>query len=69
MQLWEQGRFGLDEPLAKFLPEYGKAVVVTGVVAAGKPLLKAPAGPILIRTFSGIPPALLIGPATQCPSA
>lgn len=49
MRLWEQGRFGLDEPLAKYLPEYGKAVVVTGVDAAGKPLLKAPERPILIR--------------------
>ena len=24
MRLWEQGRFGLDEPLAKYLPEYAR---------------------------------------------
>src|SRR5438067_13010468 len=25
MQLWEQGRFGLDDPLAKYLPEFAGA--------------------------------------------
>ena len=49
MRLWEQGRFGLDEPLAKYLPEYGATKVFTGMDPAGKPILKAPDRPILIR--------------------
>lgn len=28
MQLWEQGRFGLDDPIARFLPEYGGAYCI-----------------------------------------
>jgi CubicO group peptidase (beta-lactamase class C family) len=49
MQLWEQGRFGLDEPLAKYLPEFADAKVFAGLDAAGKPILRAPSRPILIR--------------------
>ncbi len=49
MQLWEQGKFGLDEPLAKYLPEFAATKVFHGMDAAGQPILKAPARPILIR--------------------
>lgn len=49
MRLWEQGRFGLDEPLAKYLPEYANTKVFVGLDASGKPILKAPDRPILIR--------------------
>ena len=49
MRLWEEGRFGLDEPLAKYLPEYAETRVFAGMDAAGKPILKAPDRPILIR--------------------
>ncbi len=49
MRLWEQGRFGIDEPLANYLPEYADTKVFTGMDAAGKPVLKAPDRPILIR--------------------
>lgn len=49
MRLWEQGRFGLDEPLAKYLPEYGATKVFSGMDASGKPVLKSPDRPILIR--------------------
>lgn len=49
MRLWEQGRFGLDDPLAKYLPEYAAAKVFAGMDAGGKPILKAPDRPILIR--------------------
>lgn len=49
MQLWEQGRFGLDEPLAKYLPEFAAARVFAGLDSAGKPILRAPSRPILIR--------------------
>ncbi len=49
MQLWEQGRFGLDDPLSRFLPEFGDTKVFVGMYAAGKPILRAPDRPILIR--------------------
>lgn len=49
MRLWEQGKFGLDEPLAKYLPEYGDTKVFAGKDSAGNPILKSPDRPILIR--------------------
>ena len=49
MQLWEQGKFGLDDPLARFLPEFGETKVFVGMDPAGKPILRAPDRPILIR--------------------
>jgi CubicO group peptidase (beta-lactamase class C family) len=49
MQLWEQGKFGLDDPLSAYLPEFAGAKVFAGMDASGKPILKAPARPILIR--------------------
>ena len=49
MTLWEQGRFSLDEPLAKYLPEYADVKVFVSVDSAGKPVLKTPDRPIVIR--------------------
>jgi CubicO group peptidase (beta-lactamase class C family) len=49
MRLWEQGKFGLDEPLAKYLPEYAATKVFVGLDSTGKPILKGPERPILIR--------------------
>jgi CubicO group peptidase (beta-lactamase class C family) len=49
MRLWEQGRFGLDEPLAKYLPEYANVKVYTGEDGSGKPILEPLDRPILIR--------------------
>jgi CubicO group peptidase (beta-lactamase class C family) len=49
MRLWEEGRFGLDEPVAKYLPEFGAVKVFQGLDAAGQPILKTPDRPILIR--------------------
>src|SRR5438552_3240479 len=37
MQLWEQGRFHLDDPLSRYLPEYAGAKVFKGLDAAGQP--------------------------------
>jgi len=30
MQLWEQGRFGLDDPLSRYLPSFESMQVYTG---------------------------------------
>ncbi|MEQ1541348.1 MAG: serine hydrolase domain-containing protein [Novosphingobium sp.] len=49
MQLWEQGRFRLDDPLAKYLPDFAGVQVYAGEDAAGKPILRAPSRPILVR--------------------
>jgi CubicO group peptidase (beta-lactamase class C family) len=49
MQLWEQGRFGLDDPLSQHLPAFADIQVLAGTGADGKPVLRQPTRPITIR--------------------
>jgi CubicO group peptidase (beta-lactamase class C family) len=49
MQLWEQGKFALDDPLSMYLPEFEATKVFVGTDSAGKAILRPPARPILIR--------------------
>lgn len=49
MKLWEEGRFGLDEPLARYLPDFAQTKTFAGVDPAGKPIVRAPDRPILVR--------------------
>ena len=49
MQLWEQGKFGLDDPLSRYLPAFGSVKVIDGTGADGKPKLREPSRPIVIR--------------------
>ncbi|MCW3835590.1 serine hydrolase domain-containing protein [Sphingomonas canadensis] len=49
MQLWEQGRFGLDDPLSEYLPEFATMMVQDGVDASGSPRWRPASRPILIR--------------------
>jgi CubicO group peptidase (beta-lactamase class C family) len=49
MQLWEGGKFGLDDPLSRYLPEFGSMRVYTGKDDAGAPAYRAPARPISVR--------------------
>jgi CubicO group peptidase (beta-lactamase class C family) len=49
MQLWEQGRFGLDDPLSRYLPEFADMRVYAGKDASGQPVYKPASRPILIR--------------------
>lgn len=49
MQLWEQGKFHLDEPLSKYLPEYATMRVYAGKDAAGQPRLVPAERPITVR--------------------
>ena len=44
MQLYEQGKFRLDDPLAKYLPEFANVRVYAGD-SAGAPQLEAPNEP------------------------
>src|ERR1022692_3059947 len=49
MQLWEQGKFGLDDPLYRYLPEFEAIKVYAGKDSAGAPIYRAPARPIAVR--------------------
>src|SRR3546814_7111419 len=49
MQLWEQGKFRLDDPLAKYLPEYADMRVYAGKDAAGQPRTVPAERPISVR--------------------
>lgn len=49
MQLWQQGRFGLDDPLYWYLPEFATVSVFDGYDNSGEPILRAPVRPITIR--------------------
>jgi CubicO group peptidase (beta-lactamase class C family) len=49
MQLWEQGKFGLDDPLARYLPEFESMQVYAGKDAAGQPMYRAASRPITVR--------------------
>ena len=49
MTLYDEGRFGLDDPLSDHLPEYADVLVYAGEDEAGQALLTAPERPILVR--------------------
>lgn len=49
MQLWEAGKFHLDDPLAKYLPEYAAMRVYAGKDTAGKPVYRPAERPITVR--------------------
>lgn len=49
MQLWEQGRFGLDDELARYLPEFAAVRVHAGKDANGVDQYRPPARPITVR--------------------
>lgn len=49
MQLVEQGKITLHEPVSKFLPELGKLDVLTGFDASGKPTLHPATKPVTLH--------------------
>lgn len=49
MQLWEQGKFGLDDPLEWHLPEYAGLMVLAGENPDGSPILRAPVRKVTVR--------------------
>jgi CubicO group peptidase (beta-lactamase class C family) len=49
MQLWEAGKFGLDDPLSRYLPDFESMQVYAGKDAAGSPAYKTAARPISVR--------------------
>jgi CubicO group peptidase (beta-lactamase class C family) len=52
MQLYEQGKFQLDDSLARYLPEFANARVYAGTDSAGAPRFVPPARPITIRDIT-----------------
>src|SRR5215207_1685429 len=52
MQLYEQGKFQLDEPLAKYLPEFADVRVYAGSDSSGAPRLVPLERPITIRDIT-----------------
>jgi CubicO group peptidase (beta-lactamase class C family) len=52
MTLYEQGKFQLDEPVAKYLPELANVQVADGVDAAGTPVLVPPHRAMTIRDIT-----------------
>jgi CubicO group peptidase (beta-lactamase class C family) len=67
MQLWEQGRFSLDDPIARYLPEFTETKVFAGLDSAGKPILRAPDRPILIRDIMRHTAGFGYGPGESYP--
>lgn len=49
MQLWEQGKFGLDDPLSRYLPAFESMQAYAGKDAAGQPIYRAASRPITVR--------------------
>lgn len=49
MRLWEEGKFRLDDPVAKYIPELAGVKVYAGTDASGAPILVAPDRPMLIQ--------------------
>ena len=49
MQLWEAGKFGLDDQLSRYLPEFADVRVVAGRDPSGKLMTRPPSRPITIR--------------------
>jgi CubicO group peptidase (beta-lactamase class C family) len=52
MQLYEKGAFELDDPLAKYIPEFADIKVFSGVDSKGKIKLEPPKRPITIRDLT-----------------
>lgn len=52
MKLYEEGKFQLDDPLSKYLPEFANVKVFQGVDKKGKLNLVNPKRPILVRDIT-----------------
>lgn len=52
MTLYEDGAFNLDDPVAKYTPEFANVRVYAGEDAAGNPVLETPRRPMTIRDLT-----------------
>jgi CubicO group peptidase (beta-lactamase class C family) len=68
MQLWEQGKFHLDDPVAKYIPELGNVRVFSGLDASGAPILVAPLRSMTIRDLTRHTSGLTYGDSSDNPT-
>jgi CubicO group peptidase (beta-lactamase class C family) len=52
MTLYEQGKFQLDDPIARYIPELANLRVYAGKDSVGAPVLVAPRRPVTIRDLT-----------------
>ena len=52
MTLYEDGKFDLDDPVAKYAPEFADIKVYAGEDASGQPILEEPNRPMTIRDLT-----------------
>ena len=68
MTLYEQGKFKLDDPVAKYVPELADVKVYAGTDAAGAPILVAPQRPMTIRDLARHTSGLTYGEGSNIPA-
>jgi CubicO group peptidase (beta-lactamase class C family) len=68
MTLWEEGKFRLDDPVVKYVPEFANLKVYAGVDANGAPILVAPNRPITIRDVCRHTAGLTYGESSDIPA-
>lgn len=68
MTLWEEGKFKLDDPVEKYIPELAGVNVFVGVDASGKPILVAPNRPMTIRDLARHTSGLTYGNPDDIPA-
>jgi CubicO group peptidase (beta-lactamase class C family) len=67
MMLYERGKLGLDDPLARHLPEFAKVKVYAGVDASGHAKYEPPKRPITIRDILRHTAGFTAGEGDQSP--
>jgi CubicO group peptidase (beta-lactamase class C family) len=65
MQLWEQGKLHLDDPVAKYIPELAGVKVFDGTNASGSLILVAPNRPMTIRDLTRHTSGLTYGGSSE----
>ena len=65
MQLWEQGKFKLDDPVSKYIPELVNVKVFSGLDAAGATILVAPNRAITVRDLTRHTSGLTYGESSE----
>jgi CubicO group peptidase (beta-lactamase class C family) len=67
MQLWEQGKFRLDDPVSIYIPELASVQVFAGLDASGKPILAPPKRPMTIRDLTRQTAGFTYGKTSKIP--
>jgi len=68
MTLYEEGKFKLDDPVSKYVPELANVKVYAGTDAAGAPILAAPQRPMTIRDLTRHTSGLTGGDDSKIPA-